>query len=140
MRFVMALFLSLCLPLLAHAADLPAQPDKLVVTEEKVGTGVVAEPGMQVKVLYGVWFYDPAKPDGRGKKFDGTSNGEPFTFAMDDPRLIKGWRQGMAGMRVGGHRTFVVPSDLAYGAKGKGIVPPNAALVFDIQLLDASPH
>jgi len=66
--------------------------DKLVVAVQKPGTGAVAEPGMQAKVLYSVWFYGPAKPDGHGRKFDGTSNGEPFTFTMDDPRLIKGWR------------------------------------------------
>lgn len=137
MRYVLVLLVGLCLPLFAHAASLPAHPDKLVVTDLKVGTGVVAEPGLQVKVLYSVWFYDPSKPDGRGKKFDGTSDGEPFAFTMADPRLIEGWRQGMAGMRVGGHRTFIVPSDLAYGAKGRGIVPPNMPLVFDIELLDA---
>lgn len=139
MRIFVAVLIGLCLAGMAHAADSPAHPDKLVVTDVKVGTGIVAEPGMQVKVLYSVWFYDPTQPNGHGKKFDGTSNGEPFAFTMDDPRLIKDWREGMAGMRVGGHRTFIVPSDLAYGAKGKGIVAPNTSLAFDIELLDAQP-
>ena len=139
MRIVWALLVGLCVAGLARAADLPAHPDKLVVTDVKAGTGIVAEPGMPVKALYTVWFYDPAKPDGHGRKLDGTEPGHPFAFKMDDPRLIKGWREGMAGMRVGGHRTFIVPSDLAYGIKGKGIVPPNTPLVFDIQLVDAQP-
>lgn len=140
MRILLGLLLAgLCCSGIVRAADLPAHPDKLVVTDVKIGTGIVAEPGMQVKVYYSVWFYDAAKPGGHGKKFDGTSEGKPFAFTMDDPRLIKGWREGMAGMRVGGHRTFIVPADLAYGAKGKGIVPPNTPLAFDIQLLDAQP-
>lgn len=137
MRWLCVLLLGLSLPLLAQAAALPAKPDRLAVTDVVVGRGIVAKPGMRVAVLYSAWFYDAAKPEGRGKQFDGTRNYTPFEFTMDDPRLIKGWREGMAGMRVGGEREIVIPADLAYGAKGKGIVPPNMPLVFNIRLLDA---
>jgi FKBP-type peptidyl-prolyl cis-trans isomerase len=98
----------------------------------KVGTGAVASAGMKVKVDYTGWLTD-------GKKFDSSvGTGRPFDFLLGGGQVIKGWDEGVAGMKVGGKRQLRIPPDLAYGAKGyPGAIPPNATLIFDVQLVDA---
>jgi FKBP-type peptidyl-prolyl cis-trans isomerase FkpA len=110
----------------------------LQVTDGKVGTGAVAAAGKEVTVHYTGWLYDAKASDKHGKKFDSSRDrGEPFSFTLGARRVIAGWDQGVAGMKVGGTRTLVIPSDLGYGARGAGsAIPPHATLVFDVELLD----
>ena len=110
----------------------------LQVTDGKVGTGAVAASGKEVTVHYTGWLYDAKAADKHGKKFDSSRDrNEPFSFTLGARRVIAGWDQGVAGMRVGGMRTLVIPSDLGYGARGAGsAIPPHATLLFDVELLD----
>ena len=110
----------------------------LQVTDSKVGTGAAATGGKQVSVHYTGWLYDPKAADRHGRKFDSSRDrGEPFSFKLGARQVISGWDQGVAGMKVGGTRTLIIPSDLAYGSRGAGgAIPSNATLVFDVELLD----
>ena len=110
----------------------------LQVADSKVGTGTAASSGKQVSVHYTGWLYDPKAADRHGRKFDSSRDrGEPFSFKLGARQVISGWDQGVAGMKVGGTRTLIIPSDLAYGSRGAGgAIPPDATLVFDVELLD----
>ena len=105
-------------------------PSGLKYWDLKKGTGAVAKTGDPVKVHYTGWLTD-------GKKFDSSvDRGEPFGFKLGAGMVIKGWDEGVAGMKVGGKRQLRIPPDLGYGARGAGgVIPPNAELVFDVQLL-----
>jgi FKBP-type peptidyl-prolyl cis-trans isomerase len=109
----------------------------LQMTDHKIGTGAEAVPGKTVAVHYTGWLFDAAAPDSKGKKFDSSRDrGDPFRFPLGAGRVIAGWDQGVAGMKVGGQRTLVIPPELGYGARGAGgVIPPNATLVFDVELL-----
>lgn len=104
----------------------------------KQGTGAEAVSGKPVVVHYTGWLYDPAKPDNKGAKFDSSRDrGQPFSFPLGAGRVIKGWDQGVAGMKVGGQRTLIIPASMAYGERGAGgVIPPNATLIFDVELLE----
>src|SRR2546428_13558438 len=110
----------------------------LQVTDQKVGTGTTATSGKEVSVHYTGWLYDPKAADKHGKKFDSSrDHGEPFSFKLGARQVISGWDQGVAGMKVGGTRTLIIPSELGYGARGAGgAIPPNATLGFAGELLD----
>src|SRR5919204_1647475 len=104
--------------------------DGLQYTDDQVGTGAVAEAGKNVSVHYTGWLMN-------GTKFDSSRDrGQPFTFPLGAGRVIKGWDEGVAGMRVGGKRTLTIPPDLGYGARGTGPIPPNSTLKFEVELLD----
>jgi FKBP-type peptidyl-prolyl cis-trans isomerase FkpA len=107
------------------------------MTDVKLGTGALAESGRNVVVHYTGWLFDESAPDSKGKKFDSSRDrGDPFRFALGAGQVIRGWDQGVAGMKVGGQRTLVIPPELGYGARGAGgVIPPNATLVFDVELL-----
>jgi FKBP-type peptidyl-prolyl cis-trans isomerase FkpA len=109
----------------------------LQISNGKVGTGAEATAGKTVSVHYTGWLYDPKTADHRGKKFDSSKDhGDPFEFKLGARQVIAGWDQGVAGMKVGGTRTLVIPSELGYGARGAGgAIPPNATLLFDVELL-----
>jgi len=95
----------------------------------KQGTGATAASGQTVLVHYTGWLTS-------GKKFDSSVGGKPFKFRIGAGDVIKGWDEGVAGMKVGGKRQLRIPTDLAYGAKGyPGVIPPNSTLVFDVQLM-----
>jgi FKBP-type peptidyl-prolyl cis-trans isomerase FkpA len=110
----------------------------LQVTDSKVGAGAEAKSGHQVTVHYTGWLYDPKAADKHGKKFDSSKDhGEPFSFKLGGGQVIRGWDQGVAGMKVGGKRTLVIPSELGYGQRGAGgAIPPNATLLFDVELVE----
>ncbi len=141
MRWLLPLFALIALA--ACTATPPAHAngkvDKLTVIDSKVGTGTEAKTGMDVTVHYTGWLYDDSAKDKHGAKFDSSrDHGQPFTFPLGAGRVIEGWDQGVAGMKVGGKRTLLIPASLGYGASGAGgDIPPNASLVFDVELLDA---
>jgi FKBP-type peptidyl-prolyl cis-trans isomerase FkpA len=116
----------------------PAQVDQLIKLDTQAGQGEQAKPGDEVVVHYTGWLYAPQGEEFRGRKFDSSvDRGQPFSFPLGRGRVIKGWDEGVAGMQVGGKRTLVIPPDMAYGARGAGgVIPPNATLVFDVELLD----
>ncbi len=116
--------------------------DKLTVIDHTVGSGAEAKAGMDVLVHYTGWLYDDTAADKHGTKFDSSRDrGTPFNFQLGAGRVIEGWDQGVAGMRVGGKRTLLIPAALGYGAEGAGgDIPPNASLVFDVELIDVSRH
>lgn len=102
-----------------------------------IGTGDVAKSGQNVTVHYTGWLSDPAAPNGRGQKFDSSHDRrDPFAFGLGHGMVIKGWDEGVQGMAVGGTRVLTIPAELGYGARGAGgVIPPNAALVFEVSLL-----
>ncbi len=101
-------------------------------TDLVVGTGTQAAAGSRATVAYTGWLYDSSKADGKGTQFD---SGTSFTFTLGAGSVIKGWDQGVVGMKVGGQRRLVIPPALAYGSSSPGAgIPPNATLVFDITL------
>ena len=108
-------------------------------TDVKVGTGADAKQGQNVSVHYTGWLFDPSATDQHGSKFDSSRDrGQPFVFPLGAGRVIKGWDQGVVGMKEGGQRTLIIPSDMAYGARGAGnAIPPNATLIFDVELIKA---
>ena len=107
------------------------------VIEHNAGEGDLAESGREVVVHYTGWLFDPNAGDNKGRKFDSSRDrGDPFAFPLGQGYVIKGWDEGVAGMRVGGSRTLVIPPEKGYGARGAGgVIPPNATLVFDVELL-----
>ena len=102
----------------------------------------MATSGSDVTVHYTGWLYDEKAPQQRGLKFDSSvDRGQPFTFLLGAGQVIRGWDDGVAGMKVGGKRTLLIPADLGYGSNGAGgVIPPGASLVFDVELLDVKPH
>lgn len=107
-------------------------PSGLEYIDVVMGTGAAAHAGQQVSVHYTGWLTN-------GTKFDSSvDRGQPFQFALGRGQVIRGWDEGVAGMQVGGKRRLIIPPDLGYGARGAGgVIPPNATLIFDVELLDA---
>jgi FKBP-type peptidyl-prolyl cis-trans isomerase FkpA len=109
----------------------------LQMTDITEGTGPMALAGKQVSVHYTGWLFDAAAPESKGRKFDSSRDrGEPFEFNLGAGQVIAGWDRGVAGMRVGGHRRLTIPPEFGYGARGAGgVIPPNATLLFEVELL-----
>jgi FKBP-type peptidyl-prolyl cis-trans isomerase FkpA len=111
---------------------------ELIAQDVEPGAGVPAASGVRVTVHYTGWLYDGSRDDTRGRQFDSSRDrGQPFSFSLGTGEVIAGWDQGVSGMRVGGRRTLTIPSTLGYGAAGAGggVIPSNATLVFDVELL-----
>ena len=119
---------------MAQAATVTT-PSGLKITDTKVGTGATPKPGQICVMHYTGWLYEGGA---KGKKFDSSvDRGQPFEFPIGRRQVISGWDEGVATMKVGGKRTLVIPPELGYGARGAGgVIPPNATLIFDVELLD----
>lgn len=111
---------------------------ELLIRDLSSGDGRTAEAGMTAVVHYTGWLYAPDVPDHRGEKFDSSlDRAEPFGFELGAGQVIQGWDDGVAGMQIGGRRELTIPPDMAYGSRGAGgVIPPNATLVFEIELID----
>ncbi len=139
-----ALALGVLLGLVAEAIPAPALAQTegkpmttasgLTIADTQVGTGAEARPGNTCVMHYTGWLYENGA---KGAKFDSSlDRGEPFEFGLGQGQVIKGWDEGVAGMKVGGKRTLIIPPQLGYGSRGAGgVVPPNATLLFDVELL-----
>jgi FKBP-type peptidyl-prolyl cis-trans isomerase FkpA len=125
----------------AGAAAAPgAAVQELTVTDLAPGHGDPVAAGAWVHVHYTGWLYDPAAPAGKGRQFDSSRQHGPFVFQLGQGRVIRGWDLGVAGMRAGGKRRLVIPSELAYGERGAGgVIPPHATLLFEVELLEFGP-
>ena len=118
------------------SASAPSKPVEFTIIDVRVGTGAVASTGSTLSVNYVGYRYDETHADKKGEEFDASRPGRPFVFWLGASQVIAGWDEGLVGMRVGGLRRLIVPSTLAYGRGGAGNrIPPNASLVFDIELL-----
>jgi FKBP-type peptidyl-prolyl cis-trans isomerase FkpA len=122
------------------AGDAPAQQGPQVqIIDHVIGKGAEAQVGNSVLVNYTGWLYKPLALKQHGKKFDSSLDAgrEPLEFRLGARQVIKGWDQGVVGMKVGGKRTLIIPSELAYGSRGApgGMIPPNADLIFDVELV-----
>lgn len=115
---------------MAESSQEVTTPSGLKYVDQVVGTGEAAAAGQNVSVHYTGWLEN-------GKKFDSSvDRGQPFSFPLGAGRVIKGWDEGVQGMKVGGKRKLTIPSDLGYGSRGAGgVIPPNATLIFDVELL-----
>jgi peptidylprolyl isomerase len=109
-------------------------PNGLKYTDTKTGDGATATSGNKVSVHYTGWLYNNGA---KGTKFDSSvDRGQPFQFTLGAHQVIAGWDEGVAGMKVGGKRTLIIPPELGYGTRGAGgVIPPNATLMFDVELL-----
>ena len=118
----------------ASAAETVTTPSGLKYRDEVVGTGPAPKQGQSVNVHYTGWLDENGK---QGKKFDSSRDrGQPFSFPLGEGRVIRGWDEGVASMKVGGRRTLIIPAELGYGARGAGgVIPPGATLIFDVELL-----
>ena len=122
----------------AIAQPAPAEVKELIKQDLSVpAEGKAAEKGKAVLVHYTGWLYDPKAPEQKGKQFDSSvGRATPFGFIIGVGRVIKGWDEGVPGMKEGGKRRLIIPANMAYGEKGAGdAIPPNAILVFDIELI-----
>ncbi|HTD05461.1 FKBP-type peptidyl-prolyl cis-trans isomerase [Undibacterium sp.] len=128
--------LSASTALATPAAKAAAAPLTLQTIDTKVGTGKEAAAGTVVTVHYTGWIYSPKADKQHGVQFDSSQGRGPFSFPLGAGRVIQGWDQGVAGMKVGGKRTLIIPSALAYGDSGAGSkIPPGSNLIFDVELV-----
>jgi FKBP-type peptidyl-prolyl cis-trans isomerase FkpA len=111
-------------------------PSTMVMSDFKLGQGKLVESRRAVMVHYTGWLYDPRKPDGKGEQFDSSRN-QPlgFSFMVGVGRMIKGWDEGVLGMKEGGRRLLIIPPNMAYGDRAGGPIPPGSTLIFDVEVL-----
>ncbi len=120
---------------IAQTGKAMTTPSGLQITDSKVGTGATPKTGQTCVMHYTGWLYQNGA---KGQKFDSSvDRGQPFEFPIGQKRVIAGWDEGVATMKVGGKRTLIIPPELGYGARGAGgVIPPNATLIFEVELLD----
>lgn len=124
----------------APAPIYPSAVTELTKIDTVAGAGIIAAAGNTVRVHYTGWLFIPGASGAagsKGNKFDSSlDRNDPFEFTLGQRRVIAGWEQGVAGMAIGGKRTLIIPPDLGYGARGAGgVIPPNATLLFEVELL-----
>jgi|SRR5215472_10997182 len=122
-------------PPIAAAQTAVTTPSGLQIIDTQVGTGATPKRGQICVMHYTGWLYQNGA---KGRKFDSSvDRGQPFEFPLGVQRVIAGWDEGVATMKVGGKRTLIIPPELGYGARGAGgVIPPNATLIFDVELLE----
>jgi FKBP-type peptidyl-prolyl cis-trans isomerase FkpA len=139
--FVLPSIAVLALSAIAACGEAPTTPSNFATysqTDLQVGTGAEALSSNRVSVHYTLWLYDPSATATKGIQIESSVGRTPFTFVLGSSDVIQGWNRGVAGMRVGGVRRLVIPPSLAYGQDRKSIIPPNATLLFDIELLEVT--
>lgn len=131
--------LAACSPPAPPAGGSIAELEKIDTAE---GTGAEVKPGDKISVHYTGWLYDENAADKHGEKFDSSvDRGTPFIFTVGTTQVIRGWDEGVVGMKPGGKRTLMIPSRYGYGPRGAGgVIPPGASLVFDIELIQIQPR
>lgn len=119
-------------------AEIMAEITELQITDVVTGEGAAAQAGQGVVVHYTGWLYEPDAAEQKGTKFDSSvDRAQPFVFPLGGGRVIAGWDEGVAGMQVGGKRILIIPPAMGYGANGAGgVIPPNATLLFEVELLE----
>lgn len=139
-RFAVGCVVCLVLPVFVSGCEdtvtTPTSSAPFSQTDVRVGTGAEAVAGSTVSVNYAGWFYDGTKTDAKGVQFTTSTGSGPLEFVLGTGTVIEGWERGAVGMKVGGLRRLVIPPSLAYGSGRYGIIPPNATLVFEIELLE----
>jgi len=133
--------LALSCVLTASCSDSPTVPSNFAPysqTDLRVGTGGDAVSGKVLTVQYTGWFFNDSRPDDKGPVFDSSAGGDPFIFTLGVGGVIDGWDRGIIGMRVGGLRRLIIPPSLAYGRFRNSSIPPNATLLFEIELLEVA--
>jgi FKBP-type peptidyl-prolyl cis-trans isomerase FkpA len=137
LRIKTLLGLSLVVAALTFTSYANAASEELTKIDVHIGKGEDVVAGKTVNVHYTGWLFDKTAPNNKGEKFD-SSRDRPghFTFPLGSGRVIKGWDEGVQGMKVGGQRTLIIPSSMGYGSRGAGgVIPPNAKLIFDVELM-----
>ena len=134
-RTIVAVALAISCVACNEAPSSPTTLPGFSQTDLRVGTGADAVNGTAVTVEYTGWLYDPSQPEQKGAVFDTSRGRTPFSFTVGFGEVIEGWERGVPGMKVGGLRRLVIPPSLAYGSVRTGPLPPNATLVFEIELL-----
>lgn len=138
---VLVSFISACSKNTAETEVAVSHPfvKELQIIDVKVGDGKPAKINHRIAVHYTGWLYDDSAEDKKGEKFDSSYDRKrPFVFSLGNKDVIQGWEQGLLNMQVGGKRTLIIPPHMGYGAKGyPPVIPPNSALIFDIELLQA---
>jgi FKBP-type peptidyl-prolyl cis-trans isomerase len=121
----------------ADPADSPGSGgvNELQMNDQVSGDGEEAVPGKQVTVQYTGWLYDTRAADNKGLQFDSSRGREPFKFVLGRREVIAGWDEGVKGMKVGGKRILIIPSHMGYGPQGAGKIPPNAPLMFEVEVV-----
>ena len=137
-RFAALLALSVAVLATAGCQDAPTSPSSAPFSQSdlRVGTGAEAATGRTLTVHYTGWFYNRAQPDQKGAQFDSSAGSTPFTFVLGVGGVISGWDQGLIGMKAGGLRRLIIPPSLGYGSSRNGPIPPNATLLFEVELID----
>jgi FKBP-type peptidyl-prolyl cis-trans isomerase FkpA len=139
LRFATILLFPL-IPFITGCATMtPPDLAKLNLYDIKAGDGTESVRGRPAAVHYTGWLFDASKPDYKGKQFDSSrTRGQPFTFTPGAGQVIRGWEDGVPGMKVGGQRLLIIPPEMGYGTRGAGggLIPPNAVLVFEVELMD----
>ena len=134
--FLAAIILAVAVSGCTETPTSPSNVAPFTVTDLRVGTGADAVSGKTLTVNYTGWLYNTSRTDNKGAIFDTSVGGDPFAFLLGVGGVIQGWDQGLTGMRVGGVRRLVIPPSLAYGAARNGVIPPNATLLFEVELLE----
>jgi FKBP-type peptidyl-prolyl cis-trans isomerase FkpA len=130
------LFALILLTAVSACSDPPTSPSAVTQTDVVAGTGTEAVSGKVLTVNYTGWLYNSAQPEGKGAQFDSSLGSTPFIFTLGQGGVISGWDTGLVGMKVGGLRRLVIPPSLGYGGIRNGLIPPNATLLFEIELLN----